>query len=328
MELSPKEFRQQFEEGLFEIHWRQWSALGVASHAEPEETRLIDLEALVVSTLTLGLRDLRLLHASLEWLLNHGAWLNLPRLKRIARIFMKPPIALSPHTGPLLEPAVFDLLGKTLHQFGRKVWTVREPDDPESHKTVPPEYAAIFNNFHPRGIVTGPVMQRPPLLQLKLRGVFGVDARVEAFIYLLSHESGNSNAIAKEIFYNQRNIYQILETWHTAGVLTKVKGPKVGTLTLERKNEWLNTLGLTVMPVYVNWVNCFGLFNQILQAVSLPPWAEDAYMLSSFFRDILPEAQRLGRHLDTSVPEPDQYPGARYVPPFASKMLEVIGRLK
>ena len=51
-------------------------------------------------------------------------------------------------------------------------------------------------------------------------------------------------------------------------------------------------------------------------------------MLSSFFRDIVNEANRVGRPLDISIPEPDQYPGARYVSPFASNILEVINRLK
>ena len=328
MELSPKAFRQQFEEGFLELHWRQWSALGVASHAEPEEQRLLDLEALLVSTLTLGLKERRLLNAALEWLQNYGEWLNLPRLKRIARIFMKPPLASSPDIGLLLEPAVFELLGTTLHKFGRKVWTVKGPGDQASQKTVPSDYASIFNNFHPRGIVTDPVMQRPPLLQMRLRGVFGVDARVETFLYLASHESGNSNSIAREIFSSQKNIYQLLDKWHQAGVLTKVQGPKIGAFTLERKNGWLHTLGLTAMPVYVHWVPVFGLLHQILKVSSVPPCSEDAYMLSSFFRDIVNEVKRLGRSLDISVADPHQYPGERYFSPCAANILEVINKLK
>ncbi len=328
MELSLKDFRQQFEEGFLLIHWRHWSALGVASHAEPEEKRLVDLEALAVSTLTLGLRDRRLFNASLEWLLNYGEWLNLPRLKRIAGAFMKPPQTASPSTGPLLDSTVFELLGRTLHKFGRKVWSVKGTAEPGAPKVGPSEYEAVFKNFQPRGIVTEPAMHRPPLLQIKLRGVFGVDARVETFIYLASHESGNSNAIAREIFYNQKNIYQILERWNKAGVVTKVKGPRAGAFTLERKDEWLNTLDLTVMPVYVNWVQCFWLLHQIARGLSLPPWSEDAYMLSSFFRDIFNEAKRVARPLHVSVAEPDQYPGASYFPPGAASILEVINRLK
>ncbi len=34
---------------------------------------------------------------------------------------------------------------------------------------------------------------------------------MEVLIYLLSNESGNSNAIAKEIFYDQKSVYRILE---------------------------------------------------------------------------------------------------------------------
>jgi len=327
MKLSIKEFRERFVDGFLEIHWRQWSALGVASRVGPEEKWLIDLEAVALSTLTLGLQDTRLLNAALEWLIKYGEWLNLPRLKRIARIFMRPLVEPSPQIGSLLEPPVFELLGSTLQRFDQKRWTAEKSRDRGFRETPAPDYEAFFSNFQTRGVVADPVLQRPSLLQLRLRGVFGIDAMVEVLIYLLSHESGNSNAIAKEIFYDQRNIYRILEKWHKAGFLTKIKGRKAGAFVLERKNEWLSVFGLSATPGYLNWVQVFPLFNQILKALFVPPWSEDEYVLSSLFRDTLNESRRLGGCLNIYFPEPDRYPGASYFSPFALQVLEIIEQL-
>ena len=69
MEIRLREFKEKFFDSLIEIHWRQWTALGVASHVKPEKTWIVDLEPLIISTLTIGLHDKRLLSSSVEWLI-------------------------------------------------------------------------------------------------------------------------------------------------------------------------------------------------------------------------------------------------------------------
>ena len=66
MEISLREFKEKFYSGLLDIHRRHWTALGVASHVKPEKTRIVDLEPLIISTLTIGLQDKRLLSSSIE----------------------------------------------------------------------------------------------------------------------------------------------------------------------------------------------------------------------------------------------------------------------
>src|SRR4030066_590231 len=87
MEASLREFKEKFYKVLLDIHWKHWTALGVASHVKPEKTRIIDLEPLIISTLTIGLKDKRLLSSSIEWLIKNGEWINLSRLKRIVKVF-------------------------------------------------------------------------------------------------------------------------------------------------------------------------------------------------------------------------------------------------
>ncbi len=328
MGLSLTEFKARFTQGFLEVQWKHWSALGVASHVEPEERWLIDIEALTLSTLIAGFEDTRLLNASIEWLIKNSDWLNLQRLKRIAKTFTEPLPKLSPRIDSLLDPQVFILLGNTFKRFGQKVLTEKGLGTWEFGKTSPKRYEDFFSKFQIRNVVTEPVLRRPSLLQLKLRGVLGIDAKVEVLIYLLSNESGNSNAIAKEIFYDQKSVYRILEKWHKVGLLVKDKGPKIVTFTLEKRAEWLDLLDLRKMPAYLNWVQVFHFLSQIMKVLSVSPWSEDEYMLSSLFRDLLDEAKHMRKYLHVSVPEPNQYPGSRYLVPFATAILDIIERLK
>ncbi len=325
MSLSLKEFKERFVNDLLEIHWRHWPAAGVSSHVQSEGYWTVDLEAMIVSTLAIGLHDSRLLSASLEWLIKNGQWVNLYRLKRIVKVFLE----TSPGAnGPVLTPGVFTLMTDTHNKFAQKTIFSKGSDthDPESVNVK--KYEEIFSVFQIKGVVTEPKVQQPPLLQLLLRSIFGVDARVEVLIYLLLNPGGNSNSIAREVFYDQKNVYRILGKWAKAGVVTKVAGKKIGDYYLERESEWLNVLGLKEKPGYLNWVRTFLVLDQLGKALSASPWSDDEYLLSSLFRDLLPEVRLIGKPLKVRVPEPDSYPGAQYLEPFGRAVLDILGGLK
>jgi len=85
--MSPKRFRAELRELLLELHWRQWSALGVAGQVEPEQNWAVDLEALIVSTSRLAPVDARLQERTAEWLAMNREWVSTPRLRRIGHAF-------------------------------------------------------------------------------------------------------------------------------------------------------------------------------------------------------------------------------------------------
>ena len=66
----------------------------------------------------------------------------------------------------------------------------------------------------------------------------------------------------------------------------------------------------------------------IVQALHTPPWSEDAYLLSSFFRDIHEELSVTFRPLDMLVPDPGVYPGGEFFSPMAEKTLALIGEVQ
>ena len=94
--MSPKRFRAELREGLLELHWRQWCALGVTGQVEPERHWVVDLEALVASTFALGREDARLSKLAREWLVLNREWVSTPRLRRIGQAFASGADSASP----------------------------------------------------------------------------------------------------------------------------------------------------------------------------------------------------------------------------------------
>jgi hypothetical protein len=319
MGISLREFKEKFHNTLLDIHWRHWTSLGVGSHIPPERNWIIDLEPLIVSTLIIGQQDKRLLSSSIEWLIKNGEWINLSRLKRIVKAFSERVPELNE---PLLNPELLGLFVDTYNKdarfkinFGKNV-TPRKND-------INDETKSFFRSFKIRNVTTGPKVQFPSLIQLLLRNIFGVDARTEILIYLLANESGNSNSISKEIFYNQRNVYTILERWSHVQMVAKISVRNISGYTLNRKEALFQAIGLKEMPKYINWTKTFLLFDQLSKALSTPPWSDDEYLLSSLFRDLFRDSSSIGRSLHVNIPEPSHFTGKQYFAPFASGILDI-----
>jgi hypothetical protein len=324
VEISLREFKEKFYDLLLDIHWKHWTALGVASHVKPEKTWIIDLEPLIVSTLAIGLQDKRLLSSSTEWLIKNGEWINLSRLKRIIKVFLEPSPGLKE---PALLPEILGLLIDTYNKNARYKIKFGKCNSNGLGKNLINEYKTFFNAFKMRDIITEPRLHHSSLIQLLLRSVLGVDAHTEILINLLTNENGNSNSIAKEIYYNQKNIYTILERWSRAQMVTKISEQKTPRYSLNRKKELLCAFGLKEIPRYINWTRTFLLLDRLSKALSTPPWSDDEYLLSSLFRDLFNESKSIGKSLGINMPEPAHYPGKQYFSPFALGVLGILKKL-
>ncbi len=324
MEIPLTEFKERFFDNLIEIHWRQWTTLGVAFHVKPEKAWVVDLEPLIISTLTIGLHDKRLLSSSIEWLIKNGEWINLSRLKRIVKVFSEP---LPELKAPAFYPEILGLFVDTYNRNARYKIKYPKTDSYNAEDNVMNDYKTFFNHFKVRNVTTAPKLQLSSLIQLLLRNIFGVDARTEILIYLLTHEGGNSNSIAKEIYYNQKNIYTILEKWSHAQMVTKMSDQKIPRYSLNRKKELLHAIGPKEIPNYLSWTRTFLLLARLAKALSIPPWSDDEYLLSSLFRDSFNETKSIGRLLRINIPEPSHYPGRQFFSPFALGVLSILNRL-
>jgi hypothetical protein len=93
------------------------------------------------------------------------------------------------------------------------------------------------------------------------------------------------------------------------------------------EKELLYAIGLKEMPNHLNWTRTFLLLGRLAKALSIPPWSDDEYLLSSLFRDSLSETKSIGRSLHINTPEPTHYPGKQFFSPFALGVLSILNRL-
>lgn len=213
MTISLTDYRDPFLDQVLDLLWRQWSSLGIAGHAEGWRGGLIDPEALLLTTCTFGRYDARLFDAVLEWTAINGRYTNIQRCKRIqsnhalakgavfgafaataetsvstakwAKIRKTPtalPSALSP------QPFFFLKDGSPMPVVGQ--------GDPTFAR-----YGLHRERYEPRGVAQPFRPELPANLLLRLRAMFGVNARCEIIAYLLVNQSGSPRELARRTDY-------------------------------------------------------------------------------------------------------------------------------
>ena len=315
-------FKQEFIDLQLEMLWRQWSALGVIANTPPERKRVIDPEALLAYTLSIGPYDKRLFQASLEWLSEYGDWLSVSRLKTALSLYFRPDAPLSEGIIPI---ETLNLFNEVIEQQGtrwRSIARLTSEQTKSKGSNRPPM------NFEPRGVLGTINFRQPTLVELQLRAIFGVEARADAFVFLLFNEDGNSNSIAKDIFADQGNVYKFLEKWACAGIVVKASGHKTGTYSLADKTKWFSLLGLDKKLIFLNWMRAFHVLGKISTALDKPPWATDKYLIASLFRDITSDLQPLAKQFKVNLPEPTLHPGAELYEPFSRALMRLCSDLK
>jgi len=320
MTSSLNEFKKDFENKFLDIHWRQWACLGVASRLEEEKRWIIDLEALLCSTIFMEQFDKRLISSALEWAYKYGDWINVSRLKRIGDIFSKNDDKLN---ASLTSKNIYRLVENTIKK--KKKDDSHKIQEQLSHYNVSSEYLEILEKFQMRGVTTEPGIQKPPLLQLFLRGFFGVNARAEVLLYLLYEKEGSSNQIAKTVQFDQKIVYRILEKWTDTGFIAKESGRKYISA---KPNSFSNFLrGAEDSVNYLDWTKTFHVLARVMKAIHTGKWQSDSYLLSSFFRHITAETKRMARYLDTNFPESSLFKGEEYLFPFMEAMRNILNQL-
>ena len=276
MPPSPTNSSLEFHAGLRDLLWRQWSALGVAGTAKPAGGACIDLEALVLLTTTQGRRDARLFDEVLDWLWNHGQMVNVQRLRNIQRS-----LALG-------EPRVIAAIAAWLTQRSTlSKWKSLAVPPAESASSPEPFFSSgdgarqpVFGESDPiflrHGFRRGPIRRRElsqapnptaaALLPWKLRSLFGVQARCEVLLWLLTHLSGNPADIARASFYFPRTVEETLNEMAGSGLVQSAR-------TGREKRFWLKPADWSFLrtwdapagfPAWIDWPRLFAVQTRLM----------------------------------------------------------------
>jgi hypothetical protein len=337
MNQSLKTFKSQYQDLLLNFLWRQWSALGVAGHSRGEDHWVIDPEALLLVTCTLGRHEPRLFDEVLDWLQENGWLINILRLKRILR--------KEKFEGARVLAVVAGLMSKgTDVTKWKQLATPVEPASPPE-----PFYFAEDGNplsaigqpdahFAKYGFTRGPVRERGysqkfrptelTNLALQLRALVGVNSRAEVLLYLLTHEAAHPSEIAHEAYYYERSIQNTLVDLSQSGVVQLRSSGREKHYWL-KPDHWATLLNRPGrFPKWVTWPPLFSALERIWLKLNDPQLALlDPLLQSSELRKLMVEVRPSVEHagFDKALSDDRQYLGEKYLPVFLEDVTKLVG---
>lgn len=199
--METTELHLRLHAALRDFLWEQWVALGLAGHANgPPAPFVIDPEALLLATLRFSMDEARFRGEVLDWLTRNGAFLSVQRMKNLD---------LSMRAAP---PESVRALAAFMEKAGYRNWKTLEARVPSVAKSEFPESTG-------RGMSRTPDPSRPEAFLLRMRMLFGVNARAEVITWLLTHDDGHAARIARETGWFSKSVQAILNGLEQAGML-------------------------------------------------------------------------------------------------------------
>jgi DNA-binding transcriptional ArsR family regulator len=271
-------FRENLREAALDLVWRQWTAAGVAG-VRDSSASLIDPEALLVASMTLGRYDARLFDEVLDWLAKNARLLDLSRLRRIAAQATTAERTLlgvaaqivTKHGGAenfqRLLPSDPEMAGGTpgdqlknlffSHEAQEAVWTGRD--------SLFEAAGFLRSPLRLRGLSGGPKATNSACLRFQVRALVGPSSRAEVLTYLITHEWTHGRLIAERTAYGQAPVASYLVSLFEAGLADR----------REEGKKMLYRLGgalrdaFSARPTFVDWVRVWPALIQVLEALRL-----------------------------------------------------------
>jgi len=232
--MSASGFRNELKTALLELAWRQWTLLGVSGQGQAQGRYILDPEALLIFSAYIGRHDQRLFDEVLDWLCINQRFINIQRLRSLSKK------TEFEHRTVLGMMAAY-LTGKDASLKWKKLARDWQPDHEED-----PQSLFRLSNGNPMPVAgtvdsvarrygfkrnpwkrTGNSRVFPPQeiasLLLQLRGLFGVNARSEAMIGLLTRDVSTIQDIADLSGFSWRSIQDVLVEMAHSNRVTRTK---------------------------------------------------------------------------------------------------------
>jgi hypothetical protein len=247
--------------------------LGVAGQVDAWSGSLVDPEALLLFSCTLGRQDARLFDAVVEWLQKNSRYVSVQRLKRMLKEETFFGVDVLRATAETImtsadkakwervlkeaeksrmnaEPLFFLRTGKPL--------PVSDREDP-----VFASYGLLRGPYKPRGVAQEFRPEPSVNILLRLRAMFGVNARCEALLFLLLNDCGTPRAMARDCYYSPPTVTKVLSEMSDSGyVVSRVQGRhRHYSLASDAWRHLL--LGKDLQPSWVVWARAFSALEQV-----------------------------------------------------------------
>lgn len=242
----PRRPAATFADQSLALAWGAWTELGVSGWTSTHADWAIDPEPLILFTAWLRDADPRLRDEATDWCLQNWRYVSKARLKNLLRV--------QPHD--------------VAAAFGEFAATVG------AHAGISLPGATHPRPYVPTGRSTLPHLDRPSLVWLRLRAMFGVSARAEILRCFLAQGARAMSvaALATATGYTKRNVAEECETLQRAGVLSvRAQGNRFY-YSLARRAELKTFLG-DMTAVLPDWT---AILNVARELVSLERRSGDA----------------------------------------------------
>ncbi|NOY81546.1 MAG: hypothetical protein GXP31_11160 [Kiritimatiellaeota bacterium] len=326
MTQSLTEFRSEYLELMLRFLWRQWSALGVAGHAETGDCWAIDPEALLAFTCTIGRYDSRLFDEVLDWLVTNERFINVQRLKTVMRKEgFRGGSTLAAVAGFLAEngkKAKWERLAKGRAEQENDRYLFQRPDGAVLPVVGNPdpvfkEYGWLRNPVDLRGLSAEFPPYSETSLWMRLRALFGVTARCEIVLYLLVNGKCGSSVLARQTYFFHRTIQDALGEMTRSGLVVSTRIGRERTYSLPDVAKWWSLLGGGEELVWVCWPALLSALEAIWLRIQPPAFAELPPLLQmSELRKLMRDtgAEKLARSgVDIRFPDAERQPGMDYL---------------
>lgn len=337
--MLPSEFNFEIRERLLSFLWRQWAQLGLASaEVARRDGWAIDPEALLLLTCTAGRWDPRLFDEAIDWTNKNSRFINIPRLKSLLKRY-------GFRSGQICG-AIINII---ISENRRLTWRFPPPEpkpktiplfyDPQGRPMVVPAHMDdIFLKF---GYERGPIQLRglsrqfnavmPETSLLRLRSLFGISARAEIVLYLLTHNMSHPSEIARDTGFSQKNIQDTLVDMAASGIV------HVAALTGRKKSYFIRKQDRRPFlyqpdnpPRWMTWSPLLRVLEELhLSMQELSEKKISSLLLSSKLRQLTKE---LRPGIESSgfgecMSDPASYPGEGYRDIFIEDVLQLFSKL-
>jgi len=277
-------------ETLLRFLWREWTALGVAGQERVALRHVVDPEALLLFTCSLGRYDQRLFDEVMDWLTKNGRFLNIQRMRNILRreAFGGGEVlsAVANWLSQRDDPMKWKLLAKIEAQRGERQALFYLPDG----RPLPPS-ADSDATFLKHGFIRSPVALRgysqtfspdaTACLFLKMRALFGLNARCDVLTCLALNGTGHPREVARELYYSQKAIHDVMTDMACSGVVHSSRAARERTFRITSDALPFLTHGKEA-PGWINWPVLLSTAETVwqkteeLQAAALDPLVESS----------------------------------------------------
>ncbi len=264
-------YSEEMRELVLGTLWSLWTELGLSGWERHHQDVAVDLEALIVATARLARLDARLTEEALDWCVTNGRLASAVRLKHLAG------------AADSTTRRALGTFAATVNANSRLNWP---------GATTPRTFAAT-------GRSAAPQLERPALIQLRLRALWGVSARAEVLRVMLAegHRFLGISEVAALAAFGKDAVAEALENLQRGGLLAEAGARNLRVFRLSRRDDLVALVGTE--PDWRQswpWPDVLPIMVGILDASELPdmsPLARAAEIRRRF-REWQPALARLG----------------------------------